>query len=140
MDKILKIRRLNRFYDLVLKYDIYLNNNKIKISNSQELELKLEEGKNLLFVKFWHIKSNTLILEGNKNHSVEIKNYVTNKQFYIYICLILISVYFSFFHFIEEYFFFNFLIKFIGFYIFSIPIISLTFNSKRNLLIEELDG
>jgi len=135
--KILKIKRLKRFYDLALSYQISLNGERIKISNNQELELKLKKGENILLVNFWHIKSNTLIIEGNKNHEVEIKNYVNNRQFYIYMSLILVGVYFTFFNFLD-YLFFNFVIKFIGFYIFSIPIVSLTFNSKRNLLIEEV--
>jgi len=139
MDRILKIKRQNRFYDSLIKYDIYLNNNnKIKISNNEVLELKLEKGENILFVKFWHLKSNTLLLEGNKNRLVDIKNYVTNKQFYVYLFLIVVGIYFSFFN-VSEYFFINFIIKFVGFYIFSIPIVSLTFNSKRNILIEELN-
>ena len=135
--KILKIKRLKRFYDLALSYQISLNGERIKISNNQVLELKLKKGENILLVNFWHIKSNTLIIEGNKNHEVEIKNYVNNRQFYIYMSLILVGVYFTFFNFLD-YLFFNFVIKFIGFYIFSIPIVSLTFNSKRNLLIEEV--
>ena len=135
MDRILKIKRQNRFYDSLIKYDIYLNNNnKIKISNNEVLELKLEKGENILFVKFWHLKSNTLLLEGNKNRLVDIKNYVTNNQFYVYLFLIVVGIYFSFFN-VSEYFFINFIIKFVGFYIFSIPIVSLTFNSKRNILI-----
>ncbi len=139
MDRILKIKRQNRFYDSLIKYDIYLNNNnKIKISNNEVLELKLEKGENILFVKFWHLKSNTLLLEGNKNRLVDIKNYVTNNQFYVYLFLIVVGIYFSFFN-VSEYFFINFIIKFVGFYIFSIPIVSLTFNSKRNILIEELN-
>ena len=139
MDRILKIKRQNRFYDSLIKYDIYLNNNnKIKISNNEVLELKLEKGENILFVKLWHLKSNTLLLEGNKNRLVDIKNYVTNNQFYIYLFLIVVGIYFSFFN-VSEYFFINFIIKFVGFYIFSIPIVSLTFNSKRNILIEELN-
>ena len=139
MDRILKIKRQNRFYDSLIKYDIYLNNNnKIKISNNEVLELKLEKGENILFVKFWHLKSNTLLLEGNKNRLVDIKNYVTNNQFYVYLFLIVVGIYFSFFN-VSEYFFINFIIKFVGFYIFSIPIVSLTFNSKRNIIIEELN-
>ena len=139
MDRILKIKRQNRFYDSLIKYDIYLNNNnKIKISNNEVLELKLEKGENILFVKLWYLKSNTLLLEGNKNRLVDIKNYVTNNQFYIYLFLIVVGIYFSFFN-VSEYFFINFIIKFVGFYIFSIPIVSLTFNSKRNILIEELN-
>lgn len=51
MERTLKIRKKNRFYDSLLKYDIYLNNNKIKISNDEVLELKLEKGENILFVK-----------------------------------------------------------------------------------------
>ena len=139
MDRILKIKRQNRFYDSLIKYDIYLNNNnKIKISNNEVLELKLEKGENILFVKLWYLKSNTLLLEGNKNRLVDIKNYVTNNQFYVYLFLIVVGIYFSFFN-VSEYFFINFIIKFVGFYIFSIPIVSLTFNSKRNILIEELN-
>ena len=88
----LKIKRQNRFYDSLIKYDIYLNNNnKIKISNNEVLELKLEKGENILFVKFWHLKSNTLLLEGNKNRLVDIKNYVTNNQFYVYLFLIVVG-------------------------------------------------
>ena len=139
MDRILKIKRQNRFYDSLIKYDIYLNNNnKIKISNNEVLELKLEKGENILFVKLWYLKSNTLLLEGNKNRLVDIKNYVTNNQFYVYLFLIVVGIYFSFFN-VSEYFFINFIIKFVGFYIFSIPIVSLTFNSKRNIIIEELN-
>jgi len=135
MDRILKIKRQNRFYDSLIKYDIYLNNNnKIKISNNEVLELKLEKGENILFVKFWHLKSNTLLLEGNKNRLVDIKNYVTNNQFYVYLFLIVVGIYFSFFN-VSEYFFINFIIKFVGFYIFSIPIVSLTFYLKINILI-----
>ena len=138
MERTLKIRRKNRFYDSLLKYDIYLNNNKIKISNNEVLELKLEKGENILFVKLWYLKSNTLLLEGNKNRLVDIKNYVTNNQFYIYLFLIVVGIYFSFFN-VSEYFFINFIIKFVGFSHFSLPIVSLTFNSKRNIIIEELN-
>ena len=76
--------------------------------------------------------------KGTEYRLVDIKNYVTNNQFYVYLFLIVVGIYFSFFN-VSEYFFINFIIKFVGFYIFSIPIVSLTFNSKRNILIEELN-
>ncbi len=132
------IIRLNRIYDSLIDYKVFINDEIVKISNNKKLKLNLKEGENVLYVKSWHTKSNTLILLGNKNHEIEIKNYVTNKQFYIYVGLIFIGIYFSFFKILDS-FYFNFFIKFIGFYIISIPIVSFTFNSNRNLLIEELN-